>query len=109
LYLPEAAPAGRRLAGSGARPGFVDRTEYEGSAMSASTDDPRLQQARAVLRVHRDRLLREHAATGIGVGLDDGREPAIVVHLPPGRPLPTRSVVDGVPLIFKTMPPLKPM
>jgi hypothetical protein len=62
-----------------------------------------------VLRSHRDRLLADHAATGVGVGVDDAQRPAIVVYLPPGRPLPPAGELEGVPLIFRTMAPLKPM
>ncbi len=76
--------------------------------MCGNTDDPVLEEARKVLRAHRDRLLAEHAASGVGVGMDDQRRPAIVVYLPPGRDLPGRDQLEGVPVIFKTMAPLRP-
>jgi hypothetical protein len=77
--------------------------------MSGRADDARLERARAVLRAHRDRLLEEHAASGVGVGMDDDGQPAIIVYLPRGRALSARGEVDGVPLIFRPMGPLKPM
>lgn len=76
--------------------------------MGASAVDPPLERARQVLRAHRERLLADHAATAVGVGLDERQQPAIIVYLPAGRALPDHGEVEGVPVIFRTMGPVKP-
>jgi hypothetical protein len=78
-------------------------------AMADTSKDSAVERARAVLRTHRDRLLSDHAATAVGVGLDESGSPAIIVYLPPGRELPEPRALEGVPMIFRKMSPIKPM
>jgi|RhiMetdeSRZDD1v2_1073273.scaffolds.fasta_scaffold3720915_1 hypothetical protein len=77
--------------------------------MTEKADDQRFEPARAALHAHRDRLLNEYSATGVGVGLDDNGQPAIIVYMPTGKAMPARAELDGVPLVFKAVGLLKPM
>lgn len=77
--------------------------------MTGKADDQRFEPARTVLRANCDRLLSQYRATGVGVGLDDNGQPAIIVYVPTGQAMPARAELDGVPLVFKTVGSLKPM
>lgn len=69
--------------------------------MTQSNDDPALAHARAVLKANLERLLTEHAATGVDLRRDQQKRPVIVVYLPAGRELPGPDEIDGVPVIFE--------
>jgi hypothetical protein len=77
--------------------------------MPESANEAALERARLVLRNHRDRLMADHGASGVGVSLDDTNRPVIIVYLLSGRPLPPDQMVDGIPLIFKVRGTVKPM
>jgi hypothetical protein len=60
---------------------------------------PDEQDARKVLRRHRDDLVRTYGALGAGLGMDGG-DYVIVLYLETPRAVPEDASVDGVPLRF---------
>jgi hypothetical protein len=67
------------------------------------------ERVRAVLAQHKDAIMKEPNATGVGIGKGADGKPAIVVYLkaPPAAPGP--ASLDGVPVQYVVTGAIKPL